>query len=160
MKKIIFIIIFIFTVINSFSQFNLTIQRKLVTDKCIMGYLLIEDSVICYTLELPYKNNINDFSSIPKGSYYAKLRTEGKKGWRIELINVPNRDTIEIHVGNYTSNTRGCFLVGVKADIENCSVIDSRRALNRIEQSFVLFKQDLCLDCDSTNEYDIIVKVE
>lgn len=160
MKAYTQLLIFILFSSSVFSQFNLTIERKLVSEKCIMGYLSIQGVASCYTLELPYRDNINDFSAIPVGVFDAKIRTDGNKGWRIELVNVSNRGNIQIHVGNFTSETMGCFLVGVKANIDDCSVSDSKKALKKIEERLIAYKQDLCLDCNSTNEYDISVDVK
>lgn len=98
----------------------LPLSEKISSDNCIQGYLSIKGNPICYTMELPYRGNINDLSSIAKGKYEAIIRTDKKLGWRIELLNVPNRrENIQIHMGNYTSDITGCTLVGKIVDFIN-----------------------------------------
>jgi hypothetical protein len=71
------------------------------------------------TLELPYRNNQRNISSIEEGTYKAVIKksltpgigtTEGNKV--IELLNVEGRDNILIHVGNALTDTKGCILIG------------------------------------------------
>lgn len=143
---------------NAEIKFKISIERKLKSDNCIQGYLSITDNPICYTMELPFRGNINDISSIPKGKYDGVIRSDKKLGWRIELLNVPNREHIQIHLGNYTSDITGCTLVGKSVNTENCSVGKSKDAIKEIERLFKAFKSDLCLECSSSQEYDIEVE--
>ncbi|OJW34628.1 MAG: hypothetical protein BGO54_07815 [Sphingobacteriales bacterium 46-32] len=159
------LVVSIFVIINfNFSlkvndaKFSVSIERKLTSNNCIQGYLSINGSPICYTMELPYRGNINDISSIPKGKYDAVIRTDKKLGWKIELLNVPNREHIQIHLGNYTSDITGCTLVGKSINTDNCSVGKSKDAIMEIERLFKDFKSDLCLECNSSKEYEIEVE--
>lgn len=140
------------------NKFKITIERKLTSDNCIQGYLSVNDSAICYTMELPYRGNLNYLSSIPKGKYEAFIRTDKAIGWRIELVGVPKRDSIQIHLGNYTSDITGCILVGKVVRTENCTVEKSKDAIKEIEKLFKNFKADLCLNCNSSQKYDIEVE--
>jgi len=145
--------------INGDEKFRISIERKITSSNCIQGYLTINDSPICYTMELPFRDNINDISSIPKGKYNAFIRTDKKLGWRIELINVPNsREHIQIHLGNFTSDITGCTLVGKTVKIDNCTVGKSKDAIKEIETLFKNFKSDLCLECSSSQKYEIEVE--
>ena len=133
MSKIIIIALLCFTSFNINAQSpKLEIRRMSITDKCIAGYLLVNDSVICYTLELPYIDNINFISSIKPGTYEASIKEDGQLGWRIKLKNVPGRDDILIHIGNYKSDITGCTLLGTDVDINNCTVSHSRDALDKV----------------------------
>ena len=85
--------------------------------------LLRADTFICPTLELPWHDNINQFSCIPEGEYQAKITySPHMKKETYELFNVPNRGSIRIHSGNFAGDTRlgyvshvlGCFLLGQK----------------------------------------------
>ncbi|MFT4018920.1 MAG: DUF5675 family protein [Agriterribacter sp.] len=143
---------------NKEVKFKVSVERKLTSDNCIQGYLSIKDNPVCYTMELPFRGNINDISSIPKGKFDAIIRTDKKLGWRIELLNVPNREHIQIHLGNYTSDITGCTLVGKSVDTNNCSVGKSKDAIKEIEKLFKDFKSDLCLECNSSQEYAIEVE--
>jgi hypothetical protein len=66
----------------------------------------------CFTLELPFKGNKPDVSSIPRGRYEYYKRISPKNGDVLELRNVPERTYIQIHAGNFTRQIQGCILVG------------------------------------------------
>ncbi len=117
-------------------DFNLTIERKLSTDNCTMGYLVISGEVVCYTLELPWKDNRNNISCIPVGTYNGILRYDKKDGWRVQLENVPGRTGVQIHMGNYTREIAGCILIGTDGKIDDCSVFNSSKAYSRLKNAF------------------------
>ena len=123
---------------NCFSQdnFELTVERKLSSTSCTMGYLIANGQVICYTLELPWKDNSNDVSCIPLGTYDGILRYDKTDGWRIQLENVPNRTGVQIHMGNYTTQIEGCILVGTDAKVDNCTVLNSSVAYSKLKEAF------------------------
>lgn len=78
-----------------------------------------------FTLELPYKNNDKKISCIPIGKYTVVKRVSPKFGECFHVLNVPNRDWILIHQGNYHSQILGCILVGTStADINKDGFID------------------------------------
>ena len=84
------------------------IQRQLVATGCTGGSIGVNDGVaVASTLELGPVGNIQTISSVPAGTYPASLHLNGTKGWKIDLHEVPNRSLVEIHLGNYTSNTIG-----------------------------------------------------
>jgi len=97
------------------SPVSITIQRDKETNKSTLGRLTVGSSTL-QTLELPDRNNAaterSDTGRIPAGTYKAFIRTDGKRGWRLELMNVPGRSYIQIIVGNYPTNTFGSILVG------------------------------------------------
>ena len=64
------------------------------------------------TLELPYKKNMREISSIPTGKYRVEKRISIKYGSHFHVLGVSGRTLILIHVGNYHINTKGCILVG------------------------------------------------
>lgn len=53
--------------------------------------------------------------AIPTGSYPIAKDFTGKFQWA-KLINVPNKNNIEFHVGNRLSDTEGCLVLGVGFD--------------------------------------------
>jgi hypothetical protein len=73
-----------------------------------MGYLSVNDTLVCYTLETADYSDTKNTSRIPLGTYNAFIRTDKKIGWRIELIDVPKRESVQIHLGNYSFQTTGC----------------------------------------------------
>jgi hypothetical protein len=83
----------------------------------------------CCTIELPNKNNQHDISCIPEGIYDVVKYISPTKGQCFHVLNVPNRDAILIHKGNYATgvkvDTQGCILVGSNfKDINNDGNLD------------------------------------
>lgn len=138
------------------SQLEVVVERKSEATGCIMGYLLVDDEVVAYTLELPWLYNINDLSAIPTGSYSGFIRTDGKLGWRVELLNVAGRKNVQMHIGNYTRQTKGCILIGTGARLEGCAVENSADALGRVRERLeaAIFKGDI----NSSPEIEFIVR--
>lgn len=66
----------------------------------------------CKTLELPWLDNQKQKSCIPTGTYTITARSSAKYGLHFLVNNVPNRDAILIHYGNYYTDILGCILVG------------------------------------------------
>lgn len=92
----------------------LTIKRThhYLTDG-IFGTLDIERMPFCQTLELPWRDNKPDVSSIPPGEYLCNQILSPKRGCQVfELQNVPNRSSVEVHWGNSIYDIEGCILVG------------------------------------------------
>ncbi|PTX14706.1 hypothetical protein C8N40_110135 [Pontibacter mucosus] len=146
---------------NNDAVFRINIDRKVSGNGCTQGYILVNDEVISYSLELPDLDNINYISSIPKGTYSAKIRTDGSKGWRIELENVPNRKNIQIHVGNYTRQILGCILIGTKVSLENCTVTNNYKheAMKNLQNKFNQFTENLKLGESPASPVMIEVKI-
>jgi len=138
---------------------KLTITRQSDTKDCIMGYLAVNDSAVCYTLELPFAW-LGKPRSIPKGVYSAFLRTEGKLGWRVELKGVADFTNVQIHIGKHLGNTEGCILLGKKVELGSCRIKDgeSSKALKELEALFKKYNPKLCLDCNSTEQITVEVK--
>jgi hypothetical protein len=88
------------------------------------------------TLELPYRNNQRQISSIDLGKYIVRKRFSEKYGNHFELISVKNRDKILIHVANFVRELKGCVAVGsAHKDIDNDGtkdLINSRKTLNKL----------------------------
>lgn len=88
------------------------------------------------TLELPYKNNQRQISSIDLGKYRVRKRFSEKYGNHFELISVKNRDKILIHIANFVRELKGCIAVGsAHKDIDNDGtkdLINSRKTLNKL----------------------------
>lgn len=97
-------------------KINITLNREIFNTSCTIGTLYVDNKEICKTLELPYKNNQNDISSIPAGQYKGILRYDKDDKWRIQLSDVPGREAVQIHIGTVPKNTTGCILVGESQD--------------------------------------------
>lgn len=106
----------------------IVLQRVDQNDRRTYGRFETEDGVtilVPHTLEEPYRDQDGDglsdknVSCIPAGEYEMYLRRSKKNGgtgnraydvW--ELIGVPGRDVVQIHIGNTLDDTQGCILVG------------------------------------------------
>lgn len=74
-----------------------------------------------HTLEPPWRDNRQNVSCIPTGSYRCEFGPSGK-GALYHVLNVPHRDGILMHVGNWAgdeteglrSDSEGCILVGIR----------------------------------------------
>lgn len=74
---------------------------------------LIVDHFQCYTVERPWANNKVRKSCIPEGKYKLKLGMYNRGGYRAyELLDVPDRSLIKIHVGNTIDDVVGCIATG------------------------------------------------
>ena len=108
---------------------NLLLIRDTFTKESTVGELFINGERICDTLENPYLDNQRNISCIPEGEYPVRLRLARESASRdyLHLLvqDVPNRDWVLVHRGNFPSQTKGCVLVGLgtQQDVVNNSVL-------------------------------------
>jgi hypothetical protein len=98
-----------------------------------LGALFIDGvSIFTFvTLELAWKDNKNNISCIPAGDYLCKVRYSEKYGRHLHVLNVPAREFILFHWGNYYANTNGCILVGERfAKIDKDDQLDITNSKN------------------------------
>jgi len=91
---------------------------------------LIVDDFECYTVERPWRNNQEDVSCIPCGKYIIEKSFYNHGGYEAyEILDVPNRTEIKIHIGNVMTNVKGCIAVGdgLGCLMDYWSVINSRK---------------------------------
>lgn len=74
------------------------------------GSLYFDDKLICKTIELPWRDNINQHSCIPEGVYKITKRYSKRFKNHFCLVNVPNRSLILIHpANNALKELKGCI---------------------------------------------------
>jgi hypothetical protein len=101
---------------------NIKITRLDQTIDGIFGHL-VTDGFDCVTLE-------NGGLAIPTGEYSVGVYDSPHAGHPVPILqDVPGRDFIEIHCGNFPEDSKGCILVGM------------RRVQDTIEQSKAAFNQ-------------------
>ena len=72
-----------------------------------------DTTIVCQTLELPWRDNAHDVSCIPAGTYAVKLQFSPKHDRMLyHLQDVSGRGDVEIHIGNTVKDTLGCILLG------------------------------------------------
>ena len=108
---------------------NLLLIRNTFSKKSTVGELFLNGERICDTLENSWQDNQRNISCIPEGVYPVRLRLPRESASRdyLHLLvqEVPNRDFILVHRGNFPSQTQGCLLVGLgtEQDVVNNSVL-------------------------------------
>lgn len=96
------------------------IVRYEVTDNYSLGHCFIkhENNIIDYvgaSLERGWKDNRNNISCVPKGTYTLKLEHSPRFRKRLwELYGVPGRTECKFHSSNYWHQLNGCLALGVK----------------------------------------------
>ena len=90
-----------------------------------------------YSLEREWADNQVDISCIPEGIYTIKLAVYYPKNGEpyacYEIMDVPRRTLIKIHVANIFIQLKGCVALGIDLGLYRgmWSVVNSRRALNQ-----------------------------
>ena len=108
---------------------NLLLIRDTFSKESTIGELFINGERICDTLENSWQDNQRNISCIPEGIYPVRLRLPRESASRdyLHLLvqDVPNRDWVLVHRGNFPSQTKGCVLVGLgtQQDVVNNSVL-------------------------------------
>ncbi len=101
---------------------RLRLLRARSTDQGTPGALLREDgSRLAWTMELPWRDNARQISSIPPGEYVCRVRRSPHFGPVYEVTAVPNRTNVLVHPGNYggdrakgfPSDVLGCVVLGL-----------------------------------------------
>lgn len=117
------------------AEVRITIQRQTEGSSCITGTILVNDRHVAHTLERPNINNTPQISAVPAGTYQATVRFDHADAWRLELQDVPGRQNVQIHVGNWVNQTRGCILIGASVDASTCTISDSRAAYRQFQRA-------------------------
>src|SRR4051812_29312300 len=93
----------------------LTLQRAHEDDTKTLGAIYNEQGRReCVTLELPWRDNQHDVSRIPPGEYTAeRFFSPHHNRVVFRLIDVPERDFVELHIGNTAKDSLGCILLGL-----------------------------------------------
>lgn len=74
------------------------------------GTLACDGQFLCYTIELPWRENEKGVSCIPEGYYLLRKRYSRKFQWHIEVVAVKNRSSILLHpANNALSQLHGCI---------------------------------------------------
>lgn len=81
-------------------------------DRGTFGIFINGKVPFAVSLELPWKDNKRNFSCIPPLSYACKLFNSDSRGEAYRIFDVPGRDSVLIHSGNFLSDTKGCVLIG------------------------------------------------
>ena len=108
------------------------LKRVSHTEEATFGVLMYQSVPFCLTLELPWRDNKRNVSCIPEGTY-AVTKNPDKQAFNI--LSVPSRSGVQIHIGNKPSEIKGCVLLGEKYEPlgDEYAVHESRKAFNELE---------------------------
>jgi hypothetical protein len=91
---------------------NVLLERFAYTPFGVFGKFIIPEFE-CYTVERPWRDNIARESCIPEGEYELQLGMFNRGGYQAyEVMNVPDRSLIKIHIGNTVDDVIGCIAPG------------------------------------------------
>jgi Family of unknown function (DUF5675) len=123
---------------------NAILNRVPSTDQGTFGIFTLDDNTTFYSIELPWRNNDKGLSCIPAGAYHCHWINSPKHGWCYQVMDVPNRDMIEIHSANwagdaaqgFVSQLLGCIALGDSIGILNgqLCVLHSKDSIATFEQ--------------------------
>ena len=108
------------------SQITYTLTRKHYLPYGIFGNLIDhEANQLAVTLEHAFDTNGVYLPIIPKGSYSCIRRLSPRFNCDLFMLqNVPGHDYVEIHWGNFNSDSSGCILLG--ETMSNSMITNSR----------------------------------
>jgi hypothetical protein len=113
---------------------KITLERHYLKGSTIGELLDDKGKHICFTLELPWRNNQRNVSCVPEGVHKITRRFTATRGWHLQ-VHVPDRSFILIHIGNDaddrdgTTDSAGCILPNMSVVIEKDRV---RGAMSRV----------------------------
>lgn len=88
----------------------IAILTRTYSDSGTNGTLECNGKHLCYTIELPWKNNERLVSCIPEGTYRLRKRHNIRFNWHLELCEVKGRKHILIHpANNALKELKGCI---------------------------------------------------
>ncbi len=115
------------------------------------GTIFLNGKILCYSIELPWHNNLSRISCVPEGTYELRKRYSTKYKWHLMLVNVPGRQLILVHAANDAiKELKGCiapvsFLTAEGKGIESSIALKKINAivfpeLNQKKQVFLTIK--------------------
>jgi hypothetical protein len=150
---------------------NILVKRtSKICNCCTQGELYVNDTFFCKTLELPFRNNENNISSIAKGTYNAQVKFSAKHNkdyitldnarakvyykdingeWKTKIV---ERSGILIHAGNQPGDIDGCILVGKNySTFDECYIENSGETLKKLYEEY--------LDPDAQGKLNNLIKI-
>jgi len=92
---------------------KIELKRFAYTPFGVFGTLYLSEFQ-CYTVERPWLGNEQKVSCIPEGLYKTRLGYFNRGGYDCyEILDVPDRSLIKIHIGNTMDDVLGCIALGL-----------------------------------------------
>jgi len=133
------------------------LKRTEESDHGTFGYLAVpEVGFSCYTAELPWRDNKRGESCIPKGTYKLVPFSSAKHPNVYQVENVPDRDSILIHIGNYAGDTNK----GFKADSDGCIMLGKSLGYLGKQRAIIASKETVQKFVELTKIYPLELIIE
>lgn len=122
---------------------RIKLVRTTETDLSTISDLYLNSDKIGYALELPWRDNKENVSRIPKGNYTAFIRKKETSKWAydcIQLQSVLGRTVVQIHRGNIPGETDGCILPGTsktKNEVQSSKVALDKIMVEAVKASII-----------------------
>ena len=100
---------------------EIRVERDTFTKYSTTGRLFMDGKFFCYTLEPVTREGIKvpGQTAIPEGRYKVEMIHSERFGRMTpHLLAVPDFEAIEIHAGNWPTDTEGCTLVGMQRRVD------------------------------------------
>lgn len=97
------------------------------------GTIVYDGEIVCHTIELPWRNNLQRLSCIPEGCYKLKKQKYHKHGEQIGIMNVLHREAILIHAANDAQKELMGCIAPVTALTGEGKGTESRKALEKLK---------------------------
>jgi hypothetical protein len=98
---------------------QITVLRDTFTNNSTTGEMSLDGTFECFTLEPRADKSEGKPYCIPAGTYLVTLEmSERFQMLTPHVQNVPDFTAIEIHPGNFASDTEGCCLVGESRGVD------------------------------------------
>jgi hypothetical protein len=111
---------------------KIDVLRKRETPQSVSGEMWVDGQFECFTLEPARVNPVHEgHPCIPVGVYKVILTPSPRLGYVTpELLDVPGRTAIRIHIANFPRELLGCTAVGDKAVAD--MVLESKDAFGKL----------------------------
>lgn len=130
---------------TGYSVKQLTLRRLETSDEGTFGIMEC-DGFTYATLELPWRDNQQEISCIPPGTYRCTWEMSPSRGHETyRLVNVPGRSGVLIHPANwggdeakgFKAQIKGCIALGISQSVLDGqkAVISSRAAVEKFEKA-------------------------
>lgn len=92
---------------------EITVQRINYDDQSTQGEMLLDGKFFCYTLEPRKDRSLGKPYCVDAGSYPVEVGfSDHFKMEVLKVIGTPGFTAVEVHPGNFPSDTHACCLVG------------------------------------------------
>lgn len=94
---------------------RLSVLRKKFSNASTLGDMAVEGMDFCHTLELPWNKGLNlpNENCILPGIYTFTVEYSPSHKCLVPLLQgVVGRSAVELHIGNYPRDVKGCLAVG------------------------------------------------